>query len=333
MTELERTAQSFRVVTVPHQPAQCRRKQMISGRFLLLAGLVLGAIEPACSEGESGLVLGRPLPSASGASSVLPSSGGAGGELPSGGAGMLPSGGGAGDAQAGGSDGGGQQPAAGEAGAGGMEDPGDPAWIEELCTPVVTFENRAPTEQAQVFTDAVPQPSPLVQTAAHAACRSLFRSASEVKAVSGISLVVEDFAGAAEMSGSSIRISSSHLKSQSDDGRSVHDETLGLLHFTTSLVYQNYAGPVWLVTGIADFVRLSAGLIDPAARMKGGTHDESSKTTAFFLEYLHGRDPEIVYRLNQRLADSQPAWSDDAFVELTGSDLATLWSDYQATLP
>lgn len=325
MTEPERTAQSFRVVTVPYPPAPCRRKQMISVRFLLLSGLMLGALEPACSQGESGLVLGRPLPSASGAGSVLPSSGGDG-QLPSGGAG-------AGDAQAGGSDGGGQQPAAGEAGAGDLEGPGDPAWIEELCTPVVTFENRAPTEQAQVFADAVPEPSPLVQTAAHAACRSLFRNASEVKAVSSISLVVEDFAGAAEMSGSSIRISSSHLKSQSDDGRSVRDETLGLLHFTTSLVYQNYAGPVWLVTGIADFVRLSAGLIDPAARMKGGTYDESSKATAFFLEYLQGRDPEIVYRLNQRLADTQPAWSDDAFVELTGSDLATLWSDYQASLP
>ena len=64
---------------------------------------------------------------------------------------------------------------------------------------------------------------------------------------------------------------------------------------------------------------------------KGGNYDDSSKSAARLFEYLTSQDPDFVYRLNQRL-ETGP-WSDEVFVELTGSDLATLWADYQATLP
>ena len=64
---------------------------------------------------------------------------------------------------------------------------------------------------------------------------------------------------------------------------------------------------------------------------KGGNYDDSSKTAARLLEYLTLQDPNIVYLVNQRL-ETDP-WSDEVFVELTGSDLPTLWANYQATLP
>ena len=114
-------------------------------------------------------------------------------------------------------------------------------------------------------------------------------------------------------------------------------EIAGVLHFTTSLVYQNNldnTAPGWVVTGIADFVRLRAGYIDPAERSKGGAYDGPySQTTAFFFDYLATRNPDIVYLLNQRLLPEAGAWSDDAFVTFMGSDLDTLWEEYQASIP
>jgi hypothetical protein len=189
-----------------------------------------------------------------------------------------------------------------------------------------------------LFNDAVPNPAKLVWAAAHAACRQLFRAADEVKDVPSITLIVEDAGGIASTGGTTIRLSTPYLKQQSDAGVDLTREIAGILHFATSLVYQNGgssadpAPPRWLIVGIADFVRLESGYIDRATRAPGGNYDSGSQTTAFFLDYLTTKDPDIVYRLNRELAASSPAWTNDVFKSLLGSDLDTLWTEYQSTL-
>lgn len=146
--------------------------------------------------------------------------------------------------------------------------------------------------------------------------------------------MVGEYDGVASTVGTAMRLSTVYLQSASDRGVELGPEIAGILHFTTSLVYQNDAGstaPVWLVTGIADFVRLQAQLVERVQATKGGNYDDSSKSAARLFEYLTSQNPDFVYRLNQRLETG--AWSDEVFVELTGSDLATLWANYQATLP
>jgi hypothetical protein len=186
-----------------------------------------------------------------------------------------------------------------------------------------------------LFTNAVPDPSVLLWEAAHDACRLLYRSGSEVKSVSDITLIVEDYAGIASSSGTTLRLSSNYLQTQYERGVDLPREVAGILHFTTSLIYQ-YNGsdtaPGWLMTGIADFVRLESGLIDRAERAKGGSYSGSSQTTAFFLDYLTTRNANVVYQLNLRLAPGEPAYDDDIFVQLLDGDLDTLWAQYQATL-
>jgi hypothetical protein len=275
-----------------------------------------------CSSGDAGLVLGRPSAQVEGGSAGASATATAGG----------------GDAAGTGGTSGlaGAAPEAGAAGAGAP--PSDPPWIQDACTPIVKLENRDTTSQGQLFTDAVPDPSEVVWAASHAACRLLFRSASEVKPVTEVSLVVEDYAGIAGTAGNTLRLSTRYLKSRADQGADLRTEIVGILHFATSLVYQNQgadmdpAPPGWLIVGIADCVRLESGYIDRNQRSKGGSYDGSSQQTAFFLDYLATKNPNIVYHLNQRLASTSPRWTNDVFVTLTGNDLNTLWAEYQATL-
>ena len=92
------------------------------------------------------------------------------------------------------------------------------------------------------------------------------------------------------------------------------------------------APPGWLIVGIEDFVRTESGYIDRATRGAGGSYDASSQTTAFFLDYLATKDADVAYKLNRELSATSPVWTNDVFVELFGSDVDTLWADYQSTL-
>jgi hypothetical protein len=279
----------------------------------------------ACSAGESGLVLGSPLPQSQGGTATAggDGSGDAGGDR---------------GLSAGGEAGGGAT--ASETGSGGATpETDDPQWVTDACTPVVAFENRDATAQGRLFTDAIPDPRVPVWAAAHAACRLLYRNAGEVKPVSNVSLVVEDYDGVASTTGTSLRLSTRYLKTQADRGVDLSAEITGILHFGTSLIYQNSgsdadpAPPTWLVVGVADYVRLESGYIDRQERAKGGSFDGSgSRTTAFFLDYLVTKNPTVVMQLNQRLAPASPAWTNDVFESLLGSDVDTLWASYQATL-
>jgi hypothetical protein len=283
---------------------------------------LVSSISAACSAGESGLGLGRPelsTPSGSGGTgdSVIPNGGTGGTVAAEAGAGAV-------------------EVTAGAAGA--PTTPSDPPWIQDTCTPTLEFENRDTTTQGQLFTDAVPEPAELVWAASHATCRLLYRSASEVRVVSKISLVVEDYAGIAGTAGNMIHLSTRYLKTQADRGVDLRQEITGILHFATALAYENQdsrsdlGAPGWLIVGVADFVRLESGYHDLSERTKGGNYDTSSQGTAFFLDYLLGKRPNIVRDLNQRFAATAPAWSNDVFVTLLGSDLDSLWAEYQATL-
>jgi hypothetical protein len=295
------------------------RTVLRSGMYLI--SMIFLASSPACSEGERGLVLAR----------IGPQTEGGGPPEPPGTAGQGISGSG-GTASPGGS--GTAAGGTGDPGAGG-ESGGSPSWVGERCTPILTFENRDTTSQGQLFTDAVLDPSTLVWGATHDVCRQLFRRGSEVKDIPELTLIVEDYAGIAGVSGTTLHLSTSYLKKQSDLGVDLQQEIEGIMRFTTSLVYQHdgsETAPGWLMRGIADFVRLESGFLDPAGASKGGNYDDGSQTTAYFLGYLATRRTDIVYQINLRLAPGEPAYNDDIFIALMGSDLATLWTEYQATL-
>ncbi|HEX2874861.1 MAG TPA: basic secretory protein-like protein [Polyangiaceae bacterium] len=297
--------------------------------FLVLGAAVSAAPGGACSAGESGLVLGKPLPQIQA---------GTGGQ--SSGTAALGGDAGMGEVSALGGEPGvsGNPSDAGAGTGGGTTQPPDTAWIQEACTPTLAFENRDTTAQGQLFTDAVPDPSMPVWAAAHAACRLLYRNAAEVKPVPKLTLIVEDYDGVAGTAGTTLRLSTRYLQSQADRGVDLRQEITGILHFATSLTFQNSgssadaAPPQWLVVGIADYVRLESGYIDRLERSKGGSYDGSgSRTTAFFLDYLATKNPSVIMQLNQRLSPTSPAWTNEVFQTLLGSDVNSLWEAYQAS--
>lgn len=292
---------------------------------LILWGFSLlgGAASASCSDGETGLVLGRPLPDASGGSGGTTLGGASSVE---GGAGM--SAGGTEPGAAG---------VAGDAGAGGTGE--EPPTIEELCTPTILFDNVSPEGDGKAFTDAVPDPSEVMWEATHAVCRELYRVPSEVKSVPEVTLSVVAGSTPGTTSGTRLTLGDAYLKMKADAGEDVRAEITGILCFQATFLYGNAGRPEdrasteWVLFGIADFVRLRAGYIDPASRhLPNASYDASnSQTVAFFFEYLAGLNPDVIYQLNQRLMPGPDAWSNDVFAELMGKTIDELWEDYKGT--
>ena len=92
--------------------------------------------------------------------------------------------------------------------------------------------------------------------------------------------------------------------------------------------------PVGLTEGIADFVRLEAGLSPPHWKVeRGGGWDAGYQHTAFFLKWLENQCGEgSVKKINQALESEK--YVEGAFwVQLFDKNIEELWKEYSETLP
>lgn len=114
-----------------------------------------------------------------------------------------------------------------------------------------------------------------------------------------------------------------------------HDEIQGVLvHEMVHCWQWNGIGtaPSGLIEGIADFVRLKAGLSPPHWKKEyGGDWDAGYQHTAYFLEWLEntygvGSVRKINDRLRERKYIEGEFWRD-----LFGKDVCELWEDYSKT--
>ncbi|MCJ1429679.1 hypothetical protein MMC29_007594 [Sticta canariensis] len=114
-----------------------------------------------------------------------------------------------------------------------------------------------------------------------------------------------------------------------------HDEIQGVLvHEMVHCWQWNGIGtaPSGLIEGIADFVRLKAGLSPPHWKKEyGGDWDAGYQHTAYFLEWLEniygvGSVRKINDRLRERKYIEGEFWKD-----LFGKDVCELWEDYSKT--
>ena len=144
-----------------------------------------------------------------------------------------------------------------------------------------------------------------------------------------IMLVMDfDYKGVAATSGEGIHISTEYARKHPDDlGMVVHE----LTHVVQA--YPKY-DPVWLVEGIADWVRFYH--FEPVAKRphpnpaKASARD-SYRTTAAFLDWTSAKyDKELVKKLDHILKES--AYKEDTFKELTGKSLDDLNTEWLASL-
>jgi len=92
--------------------------------------------------------------------------------------------------------------------------------------------------------------------------------------------------------------------------------------------------PVGLTEGIADFVRLKAGLNPPHWKVvKGGDWDAGYQHTAYFLDWIEKRWGDgSVRKVNQALKDNEYV-EVDFWSQLFGRKVGDLWEEYSETLP
>ena len=134
--------------------------------------------------------------------------------------------------------------------------------------------------------------------------------------------------GIAGTSGDRIAISGDWVKAHPDDfGMVIHE----LTHVVQG--YPKYE-PVWLVEGIADYVRYWHFEPDrqPRVRPKAAGYREGYGTAAAFLAWIEKtHDKEIVPKLNRALRAG--TYRNGLFKEYTGKGLDELWREFTATPP
>ena len=91
--------------------------------------------------------------------------------------------------------------------------------------------------------------------------------------------------------------------------------------------------PGGLIEGIADFVRLKAGLSPPHWKKEaGGQWDAGYQHTGYFLEWLESTLGEgSVRKINYALRDKKYE-EDDFWEQLFGRKVGPLWKEYEASL-
>uniref|UniRef100_A0A0C9S800 TSA: Wollemia nobilis Ref_Wollemi_Transcript_12531_1084 transcribed RNA sequence n=1 Tax=Wollemia nobilis TaxID=56998 RepID=A0A0C9S800_9CONI len=156
------------------------------------------------------------------------------------------------------------------------------------------------------------------------------QSAADRKNVQKITLIVESMpSGVAFTANDEIHLSSEYVASFQGD---VKTEIRGVLYHEVTHVWQwsgNGNAPGGLIEGIADYVRLTAGLA-PSHWVKpggGDRWDQGYDVTAYFLQYCESVSSGFVANMNAKLAGG---WNVSFFNDLTGKSVDELWNDYKA---
>ncbi|PSS29643.1 hypothetical protein PHLCEN_2v2791 [Hermanssonia centrifuga] len=130
-----------------------------------------------------------------------------------------------------------------------------------------------------------------------------------------------------------IHFSLDHIQNSASRAK---DEIMGVLTHEVVHCFQHTGKdkpfPGGLGEGIADWVRLRAGLAPPHWKEgRGGTWDAGYEATGYFLDWLEERyGYGIVQELNGFMKDRP--WEEGIFKELTGRKIGKLWELYKEHL-
>ncbi|KAI4367512.1 hypothetical protein MLD38_023242 [Melastoma candidum] len=155
----------------------------------------------------------------------------------------------------------------------------------------------------------------------------------------GGTLTVESFAGCentsgpvkvANSTGNHIRLNSDYIDNFKGDVKAEFD---GIVYHEITRVWMwNGQGkaPNWLVSGIADYVRLKSGhpSKDWPNRWSGLSWTDGYAVTAYFIDYCSQIHEGFVAELNTMM---KTCYSDEYFVKLLGKSVDNLWNDYKCS--
>lgn len=198
-------------------------------------------------------------------------------------------------------------------------------------TDYITGCNRFKTEIGSFYTRQ------LMKAASSFIWRTFDESIGERKEHDQVTLIIQGFRPAQRtlvsrtFNDTIFFINAEHIQNYSGDARM---ELTGILLHEMTHVWQWYGNgkaPWGLVNGIADYMRLRAGLAPKewARRGSGSRWDEGYAVTAYFLDYCNGLKNGFVTELNKLMKGD---YSDDFFPMVLGKTVGELWMDYKTEL-
>jgi PKD repeat protein len=216
---------------------------------------------------------------------------------------------------------------------------------EHFEYPHINFVNTTLGGNGDLYQELVPAPIDLINKVSLDVCQKLYRSVDEVNVLKILDYSIEDIETISAKGGNpphiNIFFSSSYLKNKKGElsDEELIAEIVGVLYHELTHGYQyapkgaggyqrgaDYFG---LIEGVADYVRLNAGYSSYDYRKVGGHWNDGYKTTAFFIDWLHTKDPDFVYKLNQSAQTIIP-WSWEAACQsILSASVEDLWNEYQ----
>ena len=157
-------------------------------------------------------------------------------------------------------------------------------------------------------------------------------SLSTPKDVTTVTLFVEDMSGVAYTSNNEIHLSASYVDGFTGD---LTYEITGVLYHECTHVWQNnnaggsstpeFSGTI---EGMADTIRKRAGWAAKSwVQDKTGSWYAGYSKTAYFFNWIEDTKKQgFINKLNQLMAKP---WTTDFFKQITGTDVNTLWQQYQ----
>ena len=160
----------------------------------------------------------------------------------------------------------------------------DPAQFGRVCKPPFRFHNEDPVG-AKVFTDVVKDIPAWFRGIALDVCSRLYKTPAEARTVTSVDLYLracDSIAGKWGDREIGVRVCTPYLQKVRDAGQDVAAEVTGIMEHEITHGFQHDDKPdsnpqIGLIEGIADAVRLSAGLIAPSALGEGGSWDSGTR--------------------------------------------------------
>jgi hypothetical protein len=249
-----------------------------------------------------------------------------------------------GGASTGGTAGSGGQSGGGSGGGAATDNPmGCLPAFEEVCGPEIVFNNEDPADSGN-FTAVISDVEGTMKWAACTVCSIMYRSADEVpRTHETVTFVIDDHDGVAYAGGSEIHLSTNHIKNYGNPDSALV-EFKGVMVHETAHLYQVNGGSSdgALIEGMADFVRIRAGLYEQGRRGGGGSWGDAYTTSGFFFSWLAGpcdyhgdghpqNDLDIGYRINAVMPQGKSAVQTE--IETTfGTGIDALWTQYQEAI-
>ena len=224
----------------------------------------------------------------------------------------------------------------------------DERW-KNFVSPTIEFTNTTLDGNGALYASLVPNPESFIQGVCLDVCRSLYKGVDEIDVLNKITYTINDSDVLSAKGGQpphiSIHFSSKYLMQKKKEGMSdanlvreiegvlVHELTHGYQFSPQGAGgYQQGADFYGFIEGMADYVRYLQGYFTTSRRKAGGHWNDGYCTTGFFMDWLHSKDVDFIYKLNQSAKTINP-WSWDAATKkILGVSVNVLWNEYQKDL-